>query len=132
MLLVWTFISLPVTSCAYLPMRLTISLDIVVRSKHSYSPLCIHLSYICARFYSHLVDVLGPDEFLAPICILLVEKLSKRLIRQQKSDAETSLSLSISMFQNYNTKRKMGVRFRWSAKQLTRLTVPPAFDRDCT
>ena len=35
-------------------------------------------SLTCGRFYAHLVDVLGPDEFLAPICMLLVEKLSKR------------------------------------------------------
>lgn len=122
----------PATSCAYSLMRLTTSPGIVVRSKQYRSALRSRdLVNVRVRFYSHLVDVLGPDEFLAPVCMLLVEKVSKRLVRQQKNDAETSLSLCISMFQNYSTKRKMGVSFHCSTKQLTRLIVPPAPDRNC-
>ena len=51
--------------------------------------------------------------------MLLVEKLSKRLVRQQKNEVETSLSLPVALFQNYGAKRKMGVSYPWLAKQLT-------------
>ncbi|KZT68072.1 hypothetical protein DAEQUDRAFT_348588 [Daedalea quercina L-15889] len=61
------------------------------------------------KFYSHLVDVLSPDEFLAPVCMLLVEKVSKRVVRQDPGDARTSLSLPITTFQNYSMKRKIGL-----------------------
>ncbi|KAH9921142.1 uncharacterized protein B0H18DRAFT_1086220 [Fomitopsis serialis] len=60
-----------------------------------------------AKFYSHLVDILGPDEFLAPVCMLLVDKVSKRVVRQDIRDARTSLSLPIATFQNYSITRKM-------------------------
>ncbi|KAH9837712.1 armadillo-type protein [Rhodofomes roseus] len=59
------------------------------------------------NFYSHLVDVLGPDDFLAPVCMLLVDKVSKRVVRQDTSDSRTSLALPIATFQSCSMKRQI-------------------------
>ncbi|PFH46286.1 hypothetical protein AMATHDRAFT_155738 [Amanita thiersii Skay4041] len=52
------------------------------------------------NFFSHLVDVLGPADFLAPICMLLVEKSAKRVVRQSPEDAQATLSLPIAVVQH--------------------------------
>lgn len=55
--------------------------------------------------------------------MLLVEKVSKRLVRQQKSDVETSLSLPITLLQKYSAKRKIGVSLLESARRLKYLIM---------
>ncbi|EAU87657.2 hypothetical protein CC1G_09118 [Coprinopsis cinerea okayama7 len=49
------------------------------------------------KFFSHLVTVLGPQDFLAAVCMLLAEKLVNKAVRQTEDDARTSLSLPISL-----------------------------------
>lgn len=45
------------------------------------------------------MEVLGADDFLAPICLLLVDKVSNRVVRQTPEDIATSLSLPLSILQ---------------------------------
>ncbi|KAF8630264.1 hypothetical protein AX17_005450 [Amanita inopinata Kibby_2008] len=52
------------------------------------------------NFFSHLVDVLGPSEFLAPVCMLIVEKVANRVVRQSFEDAKATLALPISIIQH--------------------------------
>ncbi|TFK24886.1 hypothetical protein FA15DRAFT_669091 [Coprinopsis marcescibilis] len=52
------------------------------------------------KFFSHLVTVLGPDDFLAPVCILLVEKMANKLIRQTEEEARAALSLPVALLNN--------------------------------
>ncbi|KII90106.1 hypothetical protein PLICRDRAFT_686024 [Plicaturopsis crispa FD-325 SS-3] len=54
------------------------------------------------NFFAHLVDVMGPDEFLAPICMLLVDKAGNRVIRQNVDDAQAALALPLSLLQHYS------------------------------
>ncbi|KAJ7222324.1 hypothetical protein GGX14DRAFT_663256 [Mycena pura] len=52
-------------------------------------------------FFGHLVDVLGPVDFLAPLCMLLVEKVANRTGRQNSEDVHNSLSLPISVLHRH-------------------------------
>ncbi|KIK65016.1 hypothetical protein GYMLUDRAFT_39424 [Collybiopsis luxurians FD-317 M1] len=36
------------------------------------------------NFFSHLIAVLGPKDFLAPVCLLLIEKSANKIIRSQQ------------------------------------------------
>ncbi|KDQ16943.1 hypothetical protein BOTBODRAFT_144298 [Botryobasidium botryosum FD-172 SS1] len=51
------------------------------------------------KFFAHLIDVLGPKEFVSPICMLLVDKIANRVIRQKAADALASLSLPFAILQ---------------------------------
>ncbi|KJA17838.1 hypothetical protein HYPSUDRAFT_191636 [Hypholoma sublateritium FD-334 SS-4] len=51
------------------------------------------------NFFAHLVDVLGPRDFSAAVCMLLLEKSASRVIRQTPEEIQNSLSLPISVFQ---------------------------------
>ncbi|CCM00706.1 uncharacterized protein FIBRA_02746 [Fibroporia radiculosa] len=55
-----------------------------------------------AKFFSHLVDVLGPSDFFAPICMLLIDRVSNRVVRQNAQDAHASLILPLTAFQHYS------------------------------
>ncbi|KAJ7079966.1 hypothetical protein B0H15DRAFT_1025307 [Mycena belliarum] len=52
-------------------------------------------------FFGHLADVLGPTEFLPPLCMLLVEKLANRVVRQTPEEAQNLLVLPISMLHRH-------------------------------
>ena len=61
-------------------------------------------------FFTHLVDVLGPKEFLAPICLLLMEKSANKIIRSQnqgkdkdglKDDLQGALGLPTMLVHHY-------------------------------
>lgn len=56
-----------------------------------------------ASFFVYLTDVLGGDEFLAPISMLLVEKVAGRVVRQSQSDAQASLSIPLSILHHYGS-----------------------------
>jgi hypothetical protein len=45
------------------------------------------------------VDVFGRREFLCPICMLLLEKPTNRVIRQAPDELQNTLSLPILLFQ---------------------------------
>ncbi|KAJ7740997.1 hypothetical protein B0H14DRAFT_3515417 [Mycena olivaceomarginata] len=51
-------------------------------------------------FFGHLVDVLGPVDFLPPLCMLLVEKMANRVVRQNP-EAQNSLALPISVLHRH-------------------------------
>ncbi|KAJ7270708.1 hypothetical protein B0H12DRAFT_1229192 [Mycena haematopus] len=51
-------------------------------------------------FFGHLVDVLGPADFLPPLCMLLVEKMANRVVRQNP-EAQNSLVLPISVLHRH-------------------------------
>ncbi len=53
------------------------------------------------RFFIHLVDVLGPEEFLSVVCMLIVAKADKRLVRLQGRDLRAALALPLSLLQHY-------------------------------
>ena len=55
------------------------------------------ISYI--RFFSHLVDVFGRQDFLPPISMLLLEKSANRVVRQPPDELQNTLSLPITLFQ---------------------------------
>jgi U3 small nucleolar RNA-associated protein 10 len=49
------------------------------------------------KFFTHLVAVLGTDDFLAPVSMLLVEKVANRIARQSGQDSQSSLELPITL-----------------------------------
>ena len=50
-------------------------------------------------FFGHLLDVLGPSEFLAPVCMLLIDKLANKVARQNAEEALASLALPLAVLQ---------------------------------
>src|SRR6266849_8468896 len=61
------------------------------------------------RFFIHLVDVLGPEEFLSVVCMLIVAKADKRLVRLRGRDLRTALALPLSLLQHYPSKIQLPV-----------------------
>lgn len=53
-------------------------------------------------FFAHLVDVLGAENFLAPVTMLLLEKMANRIVRQPAVEVPSTLSLPVSIFQHYS------------------------------
>ncbi|KIP06398.1 hypothetical protein PHLGIDRAFT_128310 [Phlebiopsis gigantea 11061_1 CR5-6] len=54
------------------------------------------------HFFAHLIEVLGPSDFLAPVCLLLVDKVSSKVVRQSPSDAVATLSLPLATLQRHS------------------------------
>ncbi|GJJ09338.1 hypothetical protein Clacol_003560 [Clathrus columnatus] len=50
------------------------------------------------QFFIHLIEILGRDDFLLPVCLLLIEK-SHRVVRQKASEVVTTLSLPLAIVQ---------------------------------
>ncbi|KAG2363636.1 hypothetical protein BDR07DRAFT_1471237 [Suillus spraguei] len=53
------------------------------------------------NFFISLTDVLGPQEFLAPVCMSLVDRVANRVSRQHEDEASTSLGLPISLLRHF-------------------------------
>lgn len=53
-------------------------------------------------FFAHLVDVLGAKDFLAPVTMLLIEKMANRIVRQPTVEVPTTISLPVSIFRHNN------------------------------
>ncbi|KAH6904492.1 hypothetical protein BKA70DRAFT_1373519 [Coprinopsis sp. MPI-PUGE-AT-0042] len=49
------------------------------------------------KFFSHLVSALGAQDFLAPVCMLLVEKQANKTVRQSEEESKASLSLPVAL-----------------------------------
>ncbi|KAG6888638.1 hypothetical protein C0992_007990 [Termitomyces sp. T32_za158] len=49
------------------------------------------------NFFAHLVDVLGSEDFLAPVCMLLVEKVANKVTKQDTGEIQASFSLPTSV-----------------------------------
>lgn len=60
-------------------------------------------------FFTHLVDVLDPAEFLAPATMLLADKMANRVPRQNERDAENSLMLPIALSNHYGVQLRLSV-----------------------
>ncbi|KAL4062956.1 hypothetical protein V8B97DRAFT_2026593 [Scleroderma yunnanense] len=52
------------------------------------------------NFFVHLAQVLGPQEFLAPLCMLLVDKVANRVVRQTLEEAQTTLVLPVALLRH--------------------------------
>jgi U3 small nucleolar RNA-associated protein 10 len=55
------------------------------------------------------VDVLGPEEFLSIVCMLIVAKADKRLVRLQGRDLRAALALPLSLLQHYSSNIQLPV-----------------------
>ncbi|RPD60690.1 hypothetical protein L227DRAFT_501246 [Lentinus tigrinus ALCF2SS1-6] len=53
------------------------------------------------NFFSHLVDTLGPADFLAPVTMLLVDRASNRVVRQTAAESAGSLFLPLAVCERY-------------------------------
>ncbi|EKM52689.1 uncharacterized protein PHACADRAFT_101069 [Phanerochaete carnosa HHB-10118-sp] len=53
------------------------------------------------HFFAHLVDVLGPGDFLSPVCLLLVDKVSSKIVRQSSADVVATLALPLATLGRY-------------------------------
>lgn len=62
----------------------------------------LRLNSCLDRFFVHFVDVLGPEEFLSIICMLIVAKADKRLVRLQGRDLRAALALPLSLLHHYS------------------------------
>jgi U3 small nucleolar RNA-associated protein 10 len=80
------------------------------QSVFAFSRFTLHLdlSYL-ARFYIHLVDVLGPEEFLSIVCMLIVAKADKRLVRLQGRELRAALALPLSLLHHYSSSVQLPV-----------------------
>ncbi|KAJ7762738.1 hypothetical protein DFH07DRAFT_813302 [Mycena maculata] len=52
-------------------------------------------------FFGHLTDVLGPADFIPPLCMLLVEKMASRIVRQSPEEVQNLLVLPISVLHRH-------------------------------
>ncbi|KAI0692328.1 hypothetical protein BC835DRAFT_1416622 [Cytidiella melzeri] len=53
-------------------------------------------------FFVHLVEVLDPADFLSAVCLLLVDKMSNRVVRQSPEEILVSLSLPLSVLERFD------------------------------
>ncbi|KAJ7452113.1 hypothetical protein B0H11DRAFT_1742292 [Mycena galericulata] len=52
-------------------------------------------------FFGHLADVLGPADFIPPLCMLLVDKMGTRIVRQTPEEVQNLLMLPISVLHRH-------------------------------
>lgn len=60
-------------------------------------------------FFAQLTDALGASDFLAPVCMLLVDKAANRVARQNVTDAQNSLFLPLSILERYPSELRLQV-----------------------
>lgn len=82
------------------------------------------------RFFSHLVDVLGPEDFLAPVSMLLIDKVVNRVIRQTVDEIQASLALPLSILQHYPHAMQISVKLLITPLAAS-LTRPHRYLRSC-
>ena len=81
------------------------------RIKYVYhSPVLCPLLLTNRSFFSHLVDTLGPEDFLAPVSMLLVDRVSSRVIRQNATESAGSLFLPLAVSERYAAELQLLVR----------------------
>ena len=61
-------------------------------------------------FFTHLIEILGPADFLPAVLLLLVDKMSNRVVRQGPEDIAASLSLPLSILARFDTEVQVAVR----------------------
>ncbi|KAH7920221.1 hypothetical protein BV22DRAFT_1199044 [Leucogyrophana mollusca] len=80
-----------------------------------------------SNFFVHLVNVLGPEEFLVPICMLLVDKSANRVSRQNAEEAQNQLALPLSILHHFAAPLQLFVLtevLRESRRLVSRIMVP--------
>jgi len=60
----------------------------------------LHLTSDYTSFFIHLVNVLGVEHFISPICMLLAEKSTNRIVRQSQEEASATLGLPVILLQH--------------------------------
>lgn len=78
-------------------------------------------------FFLHLAEVLGPEEFLAPLCMLLVDKVTNRVVRQALEEAQTTLALPIALLRHFSRPLQIYVlceALRECIRLISRLNAP--------
>ncbi|KAH9920883.1 armadillo-type protein [Epithele typhae] len=53
------------------------------------------------NFFSQFVDTLGPADFLAPVTMLLVDRVANRVVRQSAADVVGSFFLPLAIYERY-------------------------------
>ncbi|TFY70773.1 hypothetical protein EVG20_g2223 [Dentipellis fragilis] len=53
------------------------------------------------HFFTHLADVLGPEDFLAPLCVLIISKVANRIVRQHGEELQATLALPLSILHHH-------------------------------
>ena len=74
----------------------------VIDATSLYRFLSMTFELMLLSFFAHLVDVLGAKDFLAPVTMLLLEKMANRIVRQPAIEVPNTLSLPVSIFQHYS------------------------------
>ncbi|TBU55148.1 armadillo-type protein [Dichomitus squalens] len=59
------------------------------------------------NFFSHLVDTLGPADFLSPSTMLLVDRVSTRVVRQNTTESSGSLYLPLAVHEKYSAELQL-------------------------
>ncbi|KAF9221723.1 hypothetical protein BS17DRAFT_710411 [Gyrodon lividus] len=54
------------------------------------------------NFFVHLTEVLGVQAFLAPVCMLLIDKVTNRASRQAPEEAQSTLALPTSLLRHFD------------------------------
>lgn len=89
-------------------MRRTIFPDIGDKSL-SFSRRATCLLIYPTSFFVHLTEVLGAKTFLAPVCMLLVDKVTNRASRQTPEEAQSTLILPASLLRHFDRQRQLAV-----------------------
>ncbi|KAI6126299.1 hypothetical protein EDD16DRAFT_1702626 [Pisolithus croceorrhizus] len=66
------------------------------------SSLTQPIMYVDIEDKGSKVQILGPDEFLAPLCMLLIDKVTGRVVRQTLEEAQTTLALPIALLRRFS------------------------------
>ncbi|KAJ3564821.1 hypothetical protein NP233_g8044 [Leucocoprinus birnbaumii] len=79
------------------------------------------------NFFVHLVDVLGAEHFVAPICMLLAEKSTNRIVKQSQEDTSAALALPVALLQHVSPSTQVFalVEFLQESQRLTTCAVNP-------
>ena len=75
----------------------------------------VYYSDISNRLFNYLVEVLGPNDFCAPVCMLLVERVAKQVSKRGASDVSSQLALPLSVLETLPVEGRLKVRLPFSS-----------------
>ncbi|KXN83997.1 U3 small nucleolar RNA-associated protein 10 [Leucoagaricus sp. SymC.cos] len=80
------------------------------------------------NFFTHLIEVLGVEHFIAPVCMLLAEKSTNRIVRQSQNEASSTLSLPVALLQHVPPSIRISalVEFLRESQRLATSAADPA------
>lgn len=79
------------------------------------------------NFFGHLGEILGPQDFLPPLCMLLIDKATNRARKQTIEEARTTLSLPTALLQRFPRSLRIYVLcevLRECSRLVSRLSTP--------